>query len=137
MSTKGIRKEPTKEMVKAILESCVDEDCEHTWCAPDHLEPVSMYSIVIKRSHATRDGLYWSGIIYRNDKPFLEVEQDGQGGPNRYSPVLGEDQSAVKQYELDARAAYPRVKYEAEDALTSLLDICYSNFNPKKVKVSK
>jgi hypothetical protein len=131
---KGTRKQPTQEMVNAIIAACDYKDCDHAFCAPDHLEFVKDYSIRVTKSCETMDGYYWEGTIYHGEKPIIFVYNEGCGGPNIYWQKDGLDASVVDDFSAAAKAAFPRLEFEPEEALTSFLDMCFQNFNPKKVK---
>lgn len=134
MSTRGTRKKPTQEMAAAIIEACDFKDCDHAFCAPDNLEPVKDYSIRIRKSFETHDGYYWEGDIYRDDTPIISVYNEGNGGPNNYYQMTGQDRTVVEEFMAAARAAFPRLEWEPQEALVGFLDMCFQNFNPKKVK---
>lgn len=121
-------------MVKAIIEACDFKDCDHAFCAPDNLEPVSKYSIVITKSFTTHDGYYWEGDIYLEGQPIISTYNEGCGGPNYYHAMAGHDRGVVDAYIAAAREAFPRLQWEPQEALTCFLDMCFQNFNPKKVK---
>lgn len=132
-----IRKEaklvhPTPELSERVIavceypQWCLDDNGNHT-CTPDDIEPARKYALVIVKSHETRDGAYWEGLLFRNGEAILDVSNDGCGGPNMYHPIPGqphpnwrEDLDTLK---ADAQKAFPRVKYELEDVLMGYLDM--------------
>lgn len=122
-------KKPTQMMVDAIIASCDFPDCDHDFCAPDNLEPIKDYSIKITNSFGTMDGDYWEGIIMLNDQPIINAFNEGQGGPNLYHQMGDLPYDVVADYLKAAKEAFPRLRFEPEEALTFFLDVCYQNFN--------
>jgi hypothetical protein len=127
-STKLVHPTPElSERVVAICEYpqwCV-KDGTHT-CAPDDIEPVRKYALVILKSDLTDDGAFWDALLYRDGVAILEVSNDGDGGPNKYFPAVGHRANwdeYVDTLKADAQKAFPRDKYELEDVLMGYLDM--------------
>lgn len=134
MATKTTRrakpkaKKPSAYMVEMIINHCEYPDCDHSFCAPDNLEPIKDYALKVTKSFGTMDGDYWEGTVYLNEKPIIHVFNEGYGGPNFYHQI-GDDRTVVEKYIADAKQAFPRLDFEPEEALTAFLDICFQNFN--------
>ena len=113
---------PTAELVEWVKATCPFEGCDHKFCAPAIIDPITQYSLKITKCIEMRNGIAWVGKIYKNSKPIINVENDGNGGCNFYSPINSTDGwTEIDAFVASAKEAFP-VSYEAEDCLTGFLD---------------
>lgn len=59
-----------------------------------------------------RDGVMWSGTIYKGTRKVATVSNDGRGGCHDFRYV---DAAAREEFAAEARSRYPQVRFEVED----------------------
>lgn len=107
--------------VLAIVAAEYANDEYAEFSVPATIAPVKNYAFTLEYCHEGRDGYLWAGHIWHLGKKVIHVQNNGDGGPNWYDAV-DNDREVVKAYIAAAKEAFPTLKYEAEDALTSFLD---------------
>ena len=91
------------------------------------------------RSHETHNGLAWVATLRLDGKPVLAIEQAGNGGGNRYSPVGAADFRAARAVEaqlVEAARLLTGAKFEPLDTLTCCMVPGKTGMDAVKVAVS-
>jgi hypothetical protein len=118
---------PTRAHVDAVRTACDFPGCDHKFCVPQDVTPLAAYALVVTASHDALDGVYWEGDLYRDGDKVLVVGNEGRGGPNtylaRHDLPLAAYAREMDEFGYAARAAFPTVRYEAEDIAVGFLDL--------------
>jgi len=116
--------QPTEELVQKVIDAGED------WCAPTHVSHIAEYSLRITWAKENRNGVVWTGILYKGERPILTVDNDGNGGCNSYHQIPGAQYASRTEWHAlrqafvdDCAKAYPSERYEVEDTAVSFLDL--------------
>lgn len=129
MATRPLNK-PTQQIADFLRDHCEFAWCAeggHTLCTPATIDGLEGYAVRVKSRHMGRDGDSFEARVYLDAKPVMIVINAGDGGPNDYFPVKGQDRDAFRAaydtYKEVARVAFGE-GYEKEDLLTEwLMDV--------------
>lgn len=117
---------PTPAHVDAAKAVCDYPDCDHEFCAPVDVAPLTDYALEITASHDALDGVYWEGYLYRTGEKVLVVGNRGDGGPNIYCgdrTITTDWHAAHREFLAAAKAAFPTVTFEQDDCAVAFLDL--------------
>ena len=113
---------PTEE-----IQTRLNNDVWSNWCVPTNLTPLKPYALVIVHSRNHRRGNHWEAKLYKDGKPIIFVENEGNGGCNRYYGLKKDEfySPFEKEFEKAAKLAYPDEKYasSAKDMAVAFLDL--------------
>lgn len=121
---------PPKKSVEEIY-LLLKNHPETEWCAPENLEPLKIYSLKIKYSRNHRDGNFWEGVLSKNNKPIMAVENRGDGGCNFYYSIKKDEYWSPFEAEFEkiTSLAYPKetCATSRKDIAIAFLDLVQQN----------
>lgn len=112
-------KTPTEE-----IQTQLKNDEWVSYCVPTNLTPLKPYALEMVYSRNHRRGTQWKAKLYKDGKPIMFVENEGDGGGNRYYGIKKDVYRSPfeKEFEKATSLAYPD-REESKDVAVTFLDL--------------